>query len=213
VILFPINSIDKSLYQEKDIYLTEPKKFESTEKIFDDQILKLNKKIESLIKILDTLKITRMPPQILYIKEPEYYEIITFLKTDSHSYLSLVQIKTIQMNFSNNKFSKLQVILSKQNFQSVLSINDIILDTDPSKLNKDHIKIISKFLDSVNRTSIGDFENNAIYPLRIYVKKDFIIPTLQYIILNLQLIHKYNFEQKINKEKDIIDRIKQSNQY
>ena len=205
--------ISKEFTQGKDSNLVNSKELNEYEKVLDKQIQDLNKQIEAYIVILKKLDIKRTPIKIIYHQNEDHIALISYLEDTRHYFLKEMKLKTFRVYFQGNTFSKFHLIVADHTYTPPAVMTDIVLDTDPNKLDKSKVEIVSKFFDSLNRIEAQDIENSVVYPLRIRMKKDFYVPTLQFLLTNLQLIREYHLNELKDQEKEALLRFQRSKRF
>lgn len=207
-----IYSLDSSYIQGKNTTQLEDKKLQEYEAQLDKQIHNLNKKISEYILLVD-LDITEYPARVNITKSTGYFTVSTFLETEIHHKLHQMKTKRINIYYEGKKFTKSEIFISETSYKEAYNYNDILIDTDPAKLNRDSIEIVSKLIDRNSSIKLGDMENNIVLQNRILFKKDFYIPTLQFFTNALQVTREYHFRKEVKKENHIINNFIKSKRY
>lgn len=204
--------ISEDYLQGKDLKKVGSQEFVEYEAKLDKQIQDLNKEIEKYI-LLTRYQVNLTPARVSYRVTEEFIELSTFVEKVNHTKIHTIQTKTLRVFYNGSKFIKSQIIIANQNYDESSYYTDAVVDADPSKLSRDDVEILSKFLDRLERLRVGDIENSVVVPSRLRLKKEFYVPTLQYFHNLLRLTHEYQVTHEKRKEGRLLNEFTRSKRY
>ncbi|OPZ39688.1 MAG: hypothetical protein BWY96_00011 [Spirochaetes bacterium ADurb.BinA120] len=162
-------------------------KLDSEGRALDERIVALGKKIEDIVvryKLMSTKDIRVVPYQVSYRLADGYIEI------QRHSYerdeltrqVTRLKKKTIRIYSSGSSVSKVESEIMERDYNGGLSTQVIIVDPTPTAAGTDdiiftHILNGKKLLDG---RKLGEVKNSTAFPVRNNLKREFLVPHLEY---------------------------------
>jgi len=238
IILFLItSSLITSLFAITRNTDLQKKQLSYTDSLLDAAIIEQNLRLQKTLELV-SMSVKRKMNNSKFIQAKNYIEIQQYnienrsLKKDN---ITQIKDRSIRLYYSKDHLTKIETRLINQNLKnSEASVSFII---DPSPLTKDNEDIIIKQVllkgitkpigaKGISFKNLKIFKTNKIYtkllgklpnttfkPFRIDFKKGFYIPLLREFEYQLRALVGLQLPTKINKQVEIIERLKDSHSY
>ncbi|MBN2039254.1 MAG: hypothetical protein JW864_04380 [Spirochaetes bacterium] len=187
----------------------------------DKEIDQIYKKINEIIvnyKLLEVKDIKILPYRTTYnvgenFIEIEKYELLRDTYVDDK--ILGINKKIIKVGFSGNSVSRLETQVIEQYLDTGSTNMVIIDDPSPSSSGTDDITFtqIRRNRKITNSKKLSDIKNNRVSPLRNNIKKEFIIPHLNYLYNTLLDIAETYYKGLKDSDSMLTDFLRKSTKY
>ncbi|HSV96242.1 MAG TPA: hypothetical protein VLM75_04825 [Spirochaetota bacterium] len=162
-------------------------KLENDGRALDEQIVSISKKIEDVIsryKLMTVKDIRLLPFQVSYILGDGHIEIQrhSFERDELTKQVTRLRKKIIKIYSTGSGVSKIESEIIDRDYNGALSTQVTIMDTAPSAAGTDDIVFTHtingrKLLDG---RRLGEVKNSTAFPVRNSLKREFMVPHLEY---------------------------------
>ncbi len=162
-------------------------KLDNEGRALDEQIVSISKKIEDVIgryKLMTIRDIRILPYQISYRLGDGYIEIQrhSFERDELRKQVTRLKKKIIRIYSSGSGISKIESEIVDRDYNAALYTQVTIIDPTPTAAGTDDIVFThaisgKKLLDG---RRLGEVKNSTAFPVRNSLKREFLVPHLEY---------------------------------